>query len=125
MDRNQIRKIAFILTGLATAGLFNRLELLNPLEGVSFSREVYDRNGKLLRLTLSGDEQYRAYRPLKQIDEKLKKAVILSEDRYFHYHWGINPISFNDYDANGAFARQNLHKKFCRKNLANDSRHRS
>jgi len=93
MDRNQIRKIVFILTGLAAAGLFNRLELLNPLEGVSFSREVYDRNGKLLRLTLSGDEQYRAYRPLKQIDEKLRQAVILSEDRYFRYHWGINPIS--------------------------------
>lgn len=93
MDRNQIRKVVFILLGLASAGLFNRLELFNPLEGVSFSREVYDRNGKLLRLTLSGDEQFRAYRPLKQIDEKLKQAVILSEDRYFYYHWGVNPIS--------------------------------
>lgn len=93
MDRNQIRKIIFIFIGLAVAGLFNRLEMLNPLAGVSFSREVYDRNGKLLRLTLSGDEQFRSFRPLNQIDDKLKTAVLLSEDRYFYYHWGVNPIS--------------------------------
>lgn len=93
MDRNQIRKVGIIFLGLASASLFNRLEWCNPLDGVSFAREVYDRNGKLLRLTLSGDEQFRVYRPLNQIDEKLKKAVLLSEDRYFYYHWGVNPIS--------------------------------
>lgn len=93
MDRNQIRKIIFIFIGLAFAGLFNHLEWLDPLSGVSFSREVYDRNGKLLRLTLSGDEQYRVYRSLPQIDQQLQTAVLLSEDRYFYYHWGVNPIS--------------------------------
>lgn len=78
----------FILIG----GL-NRLELFDPLNQVSFSREVYDRNGKLLRLTLSDDEQFRIYRKLNDIPEDLQHSVLLTEDRYFYYHWGINPVS--------------------------------
>lgn len=73
--------------------LFNRLEKLNPLDGVSFSKEVYDRHGRLLRLTLSGDDQFRTYRSLNQMDQQFIQAVLLSEDRYFFYHWGVNPIS--------------------------------
>jgi penicillin-binding protein 1C len=69
------------------------LELLNPLAGKSFSKEVYDRNGQLLRLTLSDDDQFRAFRKLNQIDQQLQAAVLLNEDRYFYYHWGFNPIS--------------------------------
>lgn len=66
----------------------------NPLEGVGFSKEVLDQNGELLRLTLSPDEKYRIYRPFRQIHSELKKAVLLSEDKYFYYHPGINPVSF-------------------------------
>lgn len=93
MDRSQIRKIIFILSGVVIAALLNRLEWFDPLEGVSFSKEVYDRNGRLLRLTLSGDDQYRVYRKFDEIDDKIKEAVLLSEDRYFYRHWGVNPIS--------------------------------
>jgi penicillin-binding protein 1C len=93
MDRNQIRKIIFIAGLLLATGLFNRLEWLDPLQGTSFSKEIYDRNGHLLRLTLSDDDQYRIYRRFDQIDENLKKAVLLSEDRHFYHHWGVNPIS--------------------------------
>lgn len=93
MDRSHFRKIIFLMMGLALAGLFNRLEWLDPLSGVSFSKEIYDRHGQLLRLTLAGDEQFRLFRKLDQVDENLKSAVLLSEDRYFYYHWGVNPVA--------------------------------
>lgn len=65
----------------------------NILEGYGFSKEVRAEEGELLRLTLSPDEKFRIYRPLKEISPELQKAVILLEDRYFHWHWGFNPVS--------------------------------
>ena len=65
----------------------------SPLEGVGFSKEVLSQKQELLRLTLSADEKYRIYRPLKKIHPELRKAVLLLEDQYFKYHPGVNPIS--------------------------------
>ena len=58
-----------------------------------FSRVFYDRNGTLLRITLSADDKYRIYTPLNQISDTVKRATILYEDKYFKYHIGINPIA--------------------------------
>ncbi|MGE4131281.1 MAG: penicillin-binding protein 1C [Bdellovibrionales bacterium] len=63
------------------------------LESVSFSKEILDREGNLLRLTLSGDEKYRVFTALDQIPAAWIKEVLAQEDRYFFYHPGINPIS--------------------------------
>lgn len=63
------------------------------LENQSFSRVVFDRNGKLLKLTLNNEDKYRLFVPLKQILDNLKKSVILYEDRYLYYHPGFNPFS--------------------------------
>lgn len=62
-------------------------------QGFSFSREVYDRHGRLLRLTLSSDEKYRRWVALKEISPKLIEAVLLQEDRFFYFHPGVNPFS--------------------------------
>ena len=77
-------------------------------QGMSFSREVYDRNGKLLRITLSSDEKYRRWVSISKISPKLKEAVLLQEDRWFFFHPGINPISllkafWNSYIAKTGF----------------------
>lgn len=102
MDRNQIGQIIGRYKNKKTAVLaafflflfcFNRLELLNPLSGISFSKEVYDRNGVLLRVTLSEDQQYRSFRHLNQINPQLQQAVLMAEDNYFYYHWGVNPVA--------------------------------
>ncbi len=63
------------------------------LQDVSFSRAYYDRNGNLLRLTLSADDKYRIYTPLNEISPHIINAVILYEDKHFYHHPGINPIS--------------------------------
>ena len=64
-----------------------------PLDGVSWSQRVLDRDGHLLRLTLSADEKYRLYTPLNRIASELVEATLLHEDQHFRQHPGINPIA--------------------------------
>ncbi len=58
-----------------------------------FSTAYYDRNGHLMRLTLSADEKYRIFTPLDKISPALQQATILYEDKYFYAHAGVNPVS--------------------------------
>ncbi len=71
-----------------------RLFFMPPLlDGTHFSRVFYDRNGTLLRVTLSADDKYRIYAPLSEISDAVKRATVLYEDKYFYHHIGINPIA--------------------------------
>ncbi len=63
------------------------------LSKYSFSREVRDSQGVLLRLTLSSDEKYRIWTPLSDISPALISATLTQEDRYFYVHPGVNPLS--------------------------------
>lgn len=63
------------------------------LEGVSFSRAVYDNQQHLLRLTLSQDDKYRLYVPLDNIAPNVIAATLLQEDQYFYWHMGVNPFA--------------------------------
>src|SRR6186997_2046016 len=63
------------------------------LENVSFSRRVFDRNGRLLRVTLTDDSKYRIFTPLDQISPELIRATLTQEDRFFWQHAGVNPIA--------------------------------
>jgi penicillin-binding protein 1C len=58
-----------------------------------FSRAVYDRNGQLLRLTLSSDEKLRLWAPLDEIPSAMIDATLMREDSHFRWHPGVNPIS--------------------------------
>jgi len=57
------------------------------------SQAIYDKDGKLLRAFLSSDEKWRMPCRLDEVSSYLKEAVITVEDRFFHYHPGINPWS--------------------------------
>lgn len=59
----------------------------------NFSSAVYDRNGKLLKLSLSIDDKYRLFVPIEKVPDEAKKALLLYEDRGFYYHFGVNPLS--------------------------------
>ncbi|MEI6492863.1 MAG: penicillin-binding protein 1C [Verrucomicrobiota bacterium] len=63
------------------------------LDGISFSREVFDRHGQCLAVTLSADDKYRIYVPLRNISPDLIAATLAHEDRWFGQHPGINPVS--------------------------------
>ena len=86
----QIARIAVLI--LVIFALFR---LLSPSlkSDVSFSQAIYDRNGKLLRLTLSRDDKYRLWLPLKSISPVLIKATLLHEDKWFRFHPGVSPTS--------------------------------
>lgn len=58
-----------------------------------FSRTLEDRNGRLLHLALTPDAKYRLHTPLKEISPALIEATLTLEDRHFHDHPGVNPLS--------------------------------
>src|SRR5438067_7686974 len=63
------------------------------LEGISFSQCVRDRNGKLLRVTLTSDQKFRVWTPLPDIAPGLIDATLRFEDKYYRHHPGVNPVA--------------------------------
>src|SRR5256714_9200890 len=63
------------------------------LDGVSFSQCVRDRDGKLLRVTLTSDQKFRVWTSLRDISPELVDATLRYEDKYFTRHPGVNPIA--------------------------------
>lgn len=89
----QKRLTVSVILSLALFISFSFIKRDSPLKEFSFSKAVYDRNGELLRLTLSEDEKYRLYTPLNGFSSDLKEATLLFEDKYFYSHPGVNPVS--------------------------------
>src|SRR5437867_4987863 len=63
------------------------------LESISFSQCVRDRNGKLLRVTLTTDQKFRVWTALSDISPALIDATLRFEDKYYWHHPGINPVA--------------------------------
>jgi penicillin-binding protein 1C len=86
------RKIVVsVVAGLAAAWLTIPRPPLR--EGVGVSRAIFDRDGRLLRLTLAPDERYRLWLPLARISSRVVEATLLHEDRLFRVHPGVNPVA--------------------------------
>jgi penicillin-binding protein 1C len=88
------------LTGLAIAGMmliiliaiyFITPDITKNLN--NYGKLVLDREGKILQAYLNEDEQWCFAPGTESIPFKLKKAVLLYEDRYFYLHPGFNPIA--------------------------------
>jgi penicillin-binding protein 1C len=63
------------------------------LDGISFSQCVRDRNGKLLRVTLTTDQKFRVWTALPNISPALIGATLRFEDKYYRHHPGVNPFA--------------------------------
>jgi len=84
------RKIVVILlAGLLVAYYFC---LPRRLFTVSYATVVNDRNGELLGARIADDGQWR-FPPCDTVPEKFKICLTQFEDRYFRYHWGVNPLA--------------------------------
>jgi penicillin-binding protein 1C len=98
-SRNLSRVIrASWVRSLALLGMtawFTWLALPKPLllDGISFSQCVRDRNGKLLRVTLTSDQKYRIWTPLREMSPRLIDATLRYEDKYYARHPGVNPFA--------------------------------
>jgi len=82
------------LSIIALVWAFPRVVPHAPLRTrVPTSTAVYDADGRLLRLTLAPDGQYRVWVPLDRISQLLIDATLLQEDRHFRWHPGIDPVA--------------------------------
>ncbi len=89
-----LRALIGLLAALcALATLYVLIPCPRLWEGLSYSTAYYDRNHRLLRLTLTGDDKYRLHLPLTQIAPVMIDATLLYEDRHFYRHPGVNPVS--------------------------------
>src|SRR3954470_14694222 len=82
-----------IFFAMALAAVWLALPKPPLLEGIDFSTRVRDRNGEVLRVTLTADQKYRIWTPLKEISPALVDATLKFEDKYYGSHLGINPVS--------------------------------
>ena len=55
------------------------------------STAIRDDTGRLLRLTLASDDQYRLWTPLADISAQLIDATLMHEDQWYWWHPGFNP----------------------------------
>ncbi len=65
----------------------------HPMEGLSFSRVICDRDGAPMRIGLTPDDKYRIRTHLEDIPKEAIDAVIRYEDRWFWQHPGVNAAS--------------------------------
>ena len=85
------RRVALALVLLLCAVLPRWLPKPALSEAFPTSRSVMAADGRLLRLTLASDEQYRLRTPLQDMAPAMREAVLLYEDRWFYWHCGVNP----------------------------------
>ncbi|KAF5406806.1 MAG: Biosynthetic peptidoglycan transglycosylase [Candidatus Udaeobacter sp.] len=85
--------LAFAILVASVALVWIALPRPPLLDGISFSQCVRDRNGKLLRITLTTDQKYRVWTSLPNISPALIDATLQFEDKYYRYHPGVNPVA--------------------------------
>ena len=74
--------------------IFFLLTLIFPLNfQMSYSQIILDRDGNVVHSFLTDDDKWRMYTELNEISPRLKKALIFKEDKYFYYHFGVNPFA--------------------------------
>ena len=91
--RSSKRWLLVVVAGLfvsSAVARFVREPLLTPDQ---FGRAVYDRDGALMRLTLSPSQSYRVFTRLEDISPQLIVATLDYEDKHFYRHPGVNPVA--------------------------------
>ncbi len=66
--------------------------LPSPLFTTPSSTVIEDRNGELLGARIATDEQWRLSHS-NELPDRFVQSLLTFEDQYFHYHFGINPLS--------------------------------
>jgi len=87
-----LRLLAAALVVSAAASWLCPKPALYP-EAMTFSRALTDREGQVIHLALTNDGKYRLRTPLLDISPNAIRATLTLEDRHFHEHPGVNPLS--------------------------------
>src|ERR1700744_5671062 len=82
------------LLAVGSFGLFLLLNLLFPLpDKISYSTIITDSKGDVVHAFLTPDQQWRMKTELSEISPLLRKTIVAKEDKYFYYHFGVNPLA--------------------------------
>ena len=88
------RVLQTIITLGALFIIFLGLNLIIPISTkISYSSVVTDRNGEILYSFLNKEDKWRMYIKQEEISDELKKTILFKEDKYFYYHFGVNPLA--------------------------------
>lgn len=83
-----------IATMLIAWLVFFILHFIFPLRiNIDYSTTISDKNGNVLYAFLNKKDKWRLKTELNEISPELKKAIVYKEDKYFYFHWGINPLA--------------------------------
>ncbi len=64
-----------------------------PKVNISYSTIIEDSDGELIHAFLNDADKWRMYVELDEISPTLRRAIINKEDKYFEYHFGVNPLA--------------------------------
>jgi penicillin-binding protein 1C len=96
-SRKKKRFLGLIVSPLL---LFLLLDFVFPFKvNPSYSPLVSAADGTVLHAFLNEEDKWRLYTELEEITPMLRQTILQKEDKYFYYHFGINPVSL---DAGGA-----------------------
>lgn len=68
--------------------------LPSPLFNSPTCTVLYSREGTLLAASIADDAQYR-FPAMDTVPERFAACATAYEDRYFYWHWGINPVALS------------------------------
>lgn len=84
----------WVAISLAFPLAFLLLNFIFPLHfSPTYSTLVYDNKGNAIHAFLSPDDKWRFKIEQHEITPNLKKVFLNKEDKWFYYHFGINPLS--------------------------------
>lgn len=70
------------------------LSLLFPLrQQIPYSTIILANDGSVVQAFLSNDDKWRMKTELQEISPTLRAAIIAKEDRWFYWHFGVNPLA--------------------------------
>ena len=74
--------------------LFSSIDNLFPVHtNRAYSTIIEAEDGTVLSSFLTNDDKWRMYTKLEEITPTVQKAFIQKEDRWFYWHFGVNPFS--------------------------------
>src|SRR5688572_11734965 len=74
--------------------LFFILNLIFPLRvKIEYSQIVTANDGTVIHAFLTRNEKWRMLTEMNEISPQLKEAILYKEDKWFYYHYGVNPIA--------------------------------
>jgi len=87
--------LIWILTGITTFFIiFILADRLFPISTkINYAPIVVSAEGEILQAYLSADDKWRMYAHYQEISPDFIKIILFKEDKYFYYHFGVNPIA--------------------------------